>query len=58
LIGKAGEMVGREEAADGTMVEAHGVEKEYAPGGVRVRALRGAVRRVGQADPRKRKDES
>jgi ABC-type lipoprotein export system ATPase subunit len=34
-------MVAREEAADGTMVEARGVEKEYAAGGVRVRALRG-----------------
>jgi ABC-type lipoprotein export system ATPase subunit len=41
LIGKASEMVAREEAADGTMVEARGVEKEYAAGGVRVRALRG-----------------
>jgi putative ABC transport system ATP-binding protein len=34
-------MVAREEAADGTMVEARGVKKEYAAGGVRVRALRG-----------------
>ena len=58
MIGKASEKVAREEAADGAMVEARGVEKEYAAGGVRVRALRGAVRRVGQADPRKRKDES
>ena len=41
MIGKASEMVAREEAADGTMVEARGVEKEYAAGGVRVRALRG-----------------
>jgi putative ABC transport system ATP-binding protein len=41
LIGKASERVAREEAADGTMVEARGVEKEYAAGGVRVRALRG-----------------
>jgi ABC-type lipoprotein export system ATPase subunit len=41
LIGKASEMVAREEAADGIMVEARGVEKEYATGGVRVRALRG-----------------
>jgi hypothetical protein len=48
----------REEAAEGAMVEARGVEKEYAAGGVRVHALRGAVRRVGQVDPRMRKDES
>ena len=41
MIGKASEMVAREEAADGTMVEARGVEKEYAAGGVRVHALRG-----------------
>ena len=41
MIGKASERVAREEAADGTMVEARGVEKEYAAGGVRVRALRG-----------------
>jgi len=41
LIGKASEKVAREEAADGTMVEACGVEKEYAAGGVRVHALRG-----------------
>ena len=41
MIGKASEMVAREEAADGTIVEARGVEKEYAAGGVRVRALRG-----------------
>src|SRR5215208_22626 len=34
-------MVAREEAADGTMVEARSVEKEYATGGVRVHALRG-----------------
>jgi putative ABC transport system ATP-binding protein len=33
-------MVAREEADDGIMVEALGVEKEYAAGGVRVRALR------------------
>ena len=41
MIEKASEMVTREEAADGTMVEARGVEKEYAAGGVRVHALRG-----------------
>ena len=40
-MGKATEMVAREEAADIAMVEARGVEKEYAAGGVRVHALRG-----------------
>ena len=54
MIGKASEKVVREEAAEGAMVEARGVEKEYAAGGVRVHALRGAVRRVGQVDPRMR----
>jgi ABC-type lipoprotein export system ATPase subunit len=41
LIGKASEKVVREEAAVRAMVEARGVEKEYAAGGVRVHALRG-----------------
>jgi len=41
LIGKASEKVAREEAANKAMVEARGVEKEYAAGGVRVHALRG-----------------
>jgi ABC-type nitrate/sulfonate/bicarbonate transport system ATPase subunit len=41
LIGKASEKVVREEAADTAMVEARGVEKEYAADGVRVHALRG-----------------
>ena len=41
MIEKASEIVTREEAADGIMVEARGVEKEYAAGGVRVHALRG-----------------
>ena len=41
MIGKASEKVAREEAADRAMVEACGVEKEYAAGGVRVHALRG-----------------
>ena len=41
MIGKASEKVAREEATDRVMVEARGVEKEYAAGGVRVRALRG-----------------
>jgi putative ABC transport system ATP-binding protein len=41
LIGKASEKVAREEAGNRAMVEARGVEKEYAAGGVRVHALRG-----------------
>ena len=41
MIGKASEKVAREEAAERVMVEARGVEKEYAAGGVRVHALRG-----------------
>ena len=41
MIGKASEKVAREEAAERAMVEARGVEKEYAAGGVRVHALRG-----------------
>ena len=41
MIGKASEKVAREEGADRTMVEARGVEKEYAAGGVCVHALRG-----------------
>jgi ABC-type lipoprotein export system ATPase subunit len=41
LIGKANEKVAREEGADRAMVEARGVAKEYAAGGVRVHALRG-----------------
>ena len=41
MIGKASEKVAREEATDRAMVEARGVEKEYAAGGVRVHALRG-----------------
>ena len=41
MIGKASEKMAREEGADRTMVEARGVEKEYAAGGVRVHALRG-----------------
>ena len=41
MIGKASEKVAREEAANRAMVEARGVEKEYAAGGVRVHALRG-----------------
>jgi ABC-type lipoprotein export system ATPase subunit len=41
LIGKASETVMQKEDANTAMVEARGVEKEYAAGGVRVRALRG-----------------
>ena len=41
MIGKASEKVAREGATDRVMIEAHGLEKEYAAGGVRVRALRG-----------------
>ncbi len=44
MIGKASEKVAREEGADRAMVEARGVEKEYAAGGVRVHALRGGRR--------------
>ena len=41
MIGKASEKVAREVGADRTMVEARGVEKEYAAGGVYAHALRG-----------------
>jgi ABC-type lipoprotein export system ATPase subunit len=41
LIGKASEKVEHKEGVDTAMVEARSVEKEYAAGGVRVRALRG-----------------
>jgi ABC-type lipoprotein export system ATPase subunit len=41
LIGKASEKVEHEEGVDTAMVEARSIEKEYAAGGVRVRALRG-----------------
>jgi ABC-type lipoprotein export system ATPase subunit len=41
LIGKASEKVEHEEGVDTLMVEARSIEKEYAAGGVRVRALRG-----------------
>jgi putative ABC transport system ATP-binding protein len=41
LIWKASEKVAHDEAAGRAMVEARGVEKEYAAGGVRVHALRG-----------------
>jgi ABC-type lipoprotein export system ATPase subunit len=41
LIWKASEKMTREKNTDTTMVEARGVEKEYAAGGVRVHALRG-----------------
>jgi putative ABC transport system ATP-binding protein len=41
VIWKASKRVAREKGAATAMVEARGVEKEYAAGGVRVRALRG-----------------
>ena len=41
MIWKASEKVARGKGTDRTMVEARGVEKEYAAGGVRVHALRG-----------------
>ena len=42
MIGKASEKVAqKKEGADTAMVEARGVEKEYAAGGVHVHALRG-----------------
>ena len=41
MIGKASEKVEHKECVDTAMVEARSVEKEYAAGGVRVRALRG-----------------
>src|SRR5918998_6713903 len=41
MIGKSNEKVTHKVGADTAMVEARGVEKEYAAGGVRVHALRG-----------------
>jgi ABC-type lipoprotein export system ATPase subunit len=41
LIGKASEKVEHKDGVDTLMVEASSIEKEYAAGGVRVRALRG-----------------
>jgi ABC-type lipoprotein export system ATPase subunit len=41
LIGKASEKVEHKEGVDSLMVEARSVEKDYAAGGVRVRARRG-----------------
>ena len=41
MIGKASEKMAHKEGADTAMVEARGVEKEYATGDVRVQALRG-----------------
>src|SRR5918995_6767199 len=41
LIERASEKMAQEEGTDTIMVEARGVEKEYAAGGVRVHALRG-----------------
>jgi putative ABC transport system ATP-binding protein len=50
LIGKTSEKVAREEGADRAMVEARGVEKEYAAGGVRVHALRGVDLRIPRGE--------
>jgi ABC-type lipoprotein export system ATPase subunit len=41
LVGKSSEKVAHKVGADTAMVEARGVQKEYAAGGVRVHALRG-----------------
>ena len=41
MIGKASEKVEHKDGVDTLMVEASSIEKEYAAGGVRVRALRG-----------------
>ena len=41
MIGKASEKVAHEGNVNTTMVEARSVEKEYATGGARTRALRG-----------------
>jgi putative ABC transport system ATP-binding protein len=50
LIAKASEKVAREEGADRAMVEARGVEKEYATGGVRVYALRGVALSISRGE--------
>jgi ABC-type lipoprotein export system ATPase subunit len=50
LIAKASEKVAREEGADRAMVEARGVEKEYATGGVRVHALRGVALSISRGE--------
>ena len=50
MIGKASEKVEYKEGVDTPMVEARGVEKEYAAGGVRVRALRGVDLSVSRGE--------
>jgi ABC-type lipoprotein export system ATPase subunit len=50
LIGKASEKVAQKDGADTTMVEARGIEKEYAAGGVRVHALRGVDLRIPRGE--------
>jgi ABC-type lipoprotein export system ATPase subunit len=50
LIRKASEKVAQQEGADTIMVEARGVEKEYAAGGVRVHALRGVDLRIPRGE--------
>jgi putative ABC transport system ATP-binding protein len=50
LIGKASEKVAQKQGADTTMVEARGVEKEYAAGGVRVHALTGVDLRIPRGE--------
>jgi ABC-type lipoprotein export system ATPase subunit len=50
LIGKASEKVEFKEGVDTLMVEARSVEKEYAAGGVRVRALRGVDLSVSRGE--------
>ena len=50
MIGKASEKVAQKHGADTTMVEARGVEKEYAAGGVRVHALTGVDLRIPRGE--------
>ena len=50
MIGKASEKVAQKQGADTTMVEARGVEKEYAAGGVRVHALTGVDLRIPRGE--------
>jgi ABC-type lipoprotein export system ATPase subunit len=50
LIGKAREKVEYKEGVDTVMVEARSVEKEYATGGMRVRALRGVDLSVSRGE--------
>ena len=50
MIGKAREKVEYKEGVDTVMVEARSVEKEYATGGMRVRALRGVDLSVSRGE--------